>query len=372
MRILFCFFLFFIVSGCEDNFENANVEEINKVNQLRDAAIKYMADPEKALDYANEMLELAKAIGLTEEIGNAYNIIGGINRRQNNYVEALKYYQQSAEAFELAKDTVGMGKVYNNIGNIYRDISKFENALFFYQRALTAKTLVRDRSGIAVTNRNMAFVYQLLGDYEKAKDSYWTSLYTWKALKNEERMAQLYNDLGVVYDLYLDNNEAVNYNVEKNIIYNLHLNSLELNKRIHNQRGVGWAFNNIGISLVEKREFEDALTYFMQALKLKKSINDQEGLGATYNNIGGVYLSQEGKEDLALTYFDLAEQYAKGEELKKTYEYSITAFEKQGKFSLANSYLKKLEVLNAQLLEIKHREELAKIEARYAVEYAGL
>src|SRR5690606_34371663 len=126
-------------------------------------------------------------------------------------------------------------KVYNNIGNLYRDILRYDQAILFYQKSLTAKTLLRDKQGMAITNRNMAFVFQLKEDYERAKDSYWTSLYTWKTLGNEERMAQLYNDLGIIYDLMSQDDNNIENGIEKNIIYNLHKNSLELYEKANNQ-----------------------------------------------------------------------------------------------------------------------------------------
>ena len=325
--------LFF--SSCSDSFENEALiaSKKQKLDELHTAAKDNIGEPDKAFGYAEEMLVLAAEINSQADMGDAYNIMGAVSRSKNNYVSALKYYLQSSKAFELAHDTIGMAKVYNNIGNIYRDITKYDNAIRFYQKSLTAKTLLRDKEGMAVTNRNMAFVYQLKEDYERAKDSYWTSLYIWKTLKDEERMAQLYNDLGIIYDLILDKNLSSNYEVEKNIIYNLHLNSLEISQKIHNSKGIGYAYNNIATSLVEKKEYEKALSYLQQSVDLKSSVEDTEGLATTYNNIGYIYLYHKGNTETAIKYFKLAEKFAEEEELEKTYEYLSDTFEKKGNFS---------------------------------------
>src|SRR5690606_21033196 len=155
-----------------------------------------------------------------------------------------------------------------------------------YRKSLTAKTWLRDREGMAITHRNIAFVYQLLGEYEKAKDSYWTSLYTWKKLGDETRMAQLYNDLGIIYELILETRGSDSYDVEKNIIYNLHLNALELNKMNQNPKGMGWVYNNIATSYMEKEDFPRALQFLDKSISLKAKANDEEGLATTYNNYG--------------------------------------------------------------------------------------
>lgn len=367
-------FLALAFGGCSDSFDNEYEEKavVDKIIELAEKAKANISDVEKAQGYAENMLKLAKEVDAKSYMGDAYNILGSVNREKEKYVVALKHFLQSAKSFEQASDTLGMSKVYNNIGNIYRDIHQYDKAIVYYQKRLTLATLLKDKVRMAVTNRNMAFTYQLMEDYEKAKDSYWTSLYIWKTLKDEVRMAQLYNDLGIVYDLFLDNNNAPSYIAEKNIIYNLHLNSLELNKKLDNQKGVGWAFNNIGVSLLEKEDYDSALVYFNRALSLKEEIGDYEGLGATYNNLGYLYLSRNEEQHKAIGYLKLAERYAQEEELEKTYEYLISAYEDQGNYVEANHCLKKMDSLKKELLKNSHKEELARIEARYAIEYAGL
>lgn len=366
---------FFIFAGCSDILEEGNVADpltLNKIDELHEAAKANISNTEKAYGYVNEMLNLALEINSQKDVGNAYNILGAISRSEDNYVDALKFYLKSSKAFEESKDTVGMAKVYNNIGNIYRDISKLKSAINFYKKSLTLKTWLKDKEGMAITNRNIAFVYQLMKDYEKAKDSYWTSLYTWKNLGDEIRMAQLYNDLGIVYELILEKNGSENYLVEKNIIYNLHLNALELNKKRKNQKGMGWVYNNIATSYIERGDFAKALENLELSLELKLRLNDNEGLATTFNNFGLIYLNYYKDVELALTYFKKAENYADNRELKKTYEYLAGALERKGDFASAIVYIKKLDSVKDKLRQTQYKEELAQIEAKYSVEYAGL
>lgn len=378
MEKIFSFFIFstfLIFFGCSDILEENNLEDpliLGQISELHKAAKANIGDTEKAYEYASKMLNLAREINSQKDIGNAYNILGALSRTEDNYVDALKYYLKSSKAFEESKDSVGMAKVYNNIGNIYRDISKHSNAIHFYKRSLRLKTWLKDKEGMAITNRNIAFVYQLMEDYEKARDSYWTSLYIWKNIGNEIRMAQLYNDLGIVYELILEKEGSENYDVEKNIIYNLHLNALELNKKRKNQKGIGWVLNNIATSYIERGDFDKALEKLKQSLELKLRLKDDEGLATTYNNFGLIYLNHYKDLDTALTYFKKAEKYADHQELKKTYELLAEALESKGDFASAIVYIKKLDGVKEKLRKTQYKEELAQIEAKYSVEYAGL
>lgn len=361
--------------ACTDNLENENIVDsvtLSEINELHLDAKENIANTEKAYGYANKMLRLAQEIEAHKEVGNAYNILGALKRSENNYVDALKFYLNSSRSFELASDTVGLAKVYNNIGNIYRDIAKYNNALRFYRKSLTAKTWLKDREGMAITNRNIAFVYQLLEDYEKAKDSYWTSLYTWKKLGDETRMAQLYNDLGIIYELILESKGSDSYEVEKNIIYNLHLNALELNKMNQNQKGMGWVYNNIATSYMEKEDYANALRYLDKSVALKSKIEDKEGLATAFNNYGVIYVNYFKDPEKALSYFKEAEKYGDGAELVKTYENIAAVLESKRDYTAVISYMKKLDKIKENLRNSRYKEELAQIEAKYSVEYAGL
>jgi tetratricopeptide (TPR) repeat protein len=328
--------------GCTDNLENENIVDpftLSQINELHIEAKENINNTEKAYGYANEMLSLAAKINAQKQIGDAYNILGALNRSENNYVN---------------------------------DITKYDNAIRFYKKSLTAKTWLKDREGMAITNRNIAFVYQLMKDYEKAKDSYWTSLYTWKKLGDKNRMAQLYNDLGIIYELILESKGAANYDVEKNIIYNLHLNALELNKISKNQKGMGWVYNNIATSYMEKKDYVKALYYLDQSIDLKSKVADEEGLATAYNNYGVIYLNHFNNIQKALFYFKKAEEYGERAELLKTYESIASVLEKKGDFGSAIQYLKKLDKIKEDLRSSRYKEELAQIEAKYSVEYAGL
>ncbi len=375
----FFYLVFFSASltfmSCTDNFESEDIVDpvtLAKIDELHAQAKDNIANTEKAYGYANKMLSLALEINAKKEIGSAYNILGALSRSENNYVEALKFYLKSSKAFEDASDTVGLAKVYNNIGNIYRDIGKYNNAIRFYRKSLTAKTWLSDREGMAVTNRNIAFVYQLMKDYEKARDSYWTSLYTWKKLGDESRMAQLYNDLGIIYELILETKGSESYDVEKNIIFNLHLNALELNKMSQNQKGIGWVYNNIATSYMEKKDYTRALYYLDKSIDLKSKVNDEEGLATAYNNYGIIYLNHFKDSKKALFYFKEAEKYGESHELIKSYENMATVLEQEGDFPSVVHYLRKLDQVKEDLRSNRYKEELAKIEAKYSVEYAGL
>jgi signal transduction histidine kinase len=65
--------------------------------------------------------------------------------------------------------------------------------------------------------------------------------------------------------------------------------SLALSQQINYKKGIGNAFNTLGVSYHQKGEFTQALDYYKRSLEIRKEINDKKGSGFCYTNIGGVY-----------------------------------------------------------------------------------
>lgn len=362
-----------IAGSCRDSLENNVFEKDieSKIIQLSEAAKANIGDIEKAQQYAQEMLALAQEVEANKYIGDAYNIMGSINRNKENYVEALRSFLGSAQAFELANDTIGMTKAYNNLGNLYKDIQKYDKAIDYYQKSLTLHTLTKDRAGMAITSRNMALVYQNMENFEEAKDRYWSSLYIWKRLGDEKRMAQLYNDLSITYDLVLSNDIYMDFEAEKQITLNLNLNALKYYQKINDVNGLAKAYINIG-KIYAYQESDIPLQYFNKVLSLPLDQLAKKFLVIAHNNIGLMMLHRK-ENQLAADHFLKAEEYSSNEDSSLiTYEKLALLLEEQGNLSQAIVYYKKLNDLVRKIKFSQQSEELAKAETRYAIEYAGL
>lgn len=368
-----CLSLLLALAGCREYIETemANSEFEGRLKQLIEAAKSNIQNAEKAQSYAEEILAISTNVNDKSGIGNAYNILGSINRDKNNYLEALKHFLSSAQAFEGAHDTIGKAKAYNNIGNIYRDIQGYEKALTYYQKALTLHTLTRNKESMALTNRNTALIHQYMENYQEAKDSYWTALYIWKRLGNERRMAQIYNDLSIVYDMILEKGEYMNFEAEKQIALNLNLNALEYYKKTNDIDGLAKIYINIG-RVYTYQPSELPIHYFHKVLSLPSDRIDPKFKAIAHINLGLAMLhSNEGEK--ALEHFFEAEQYQTDEKISLvTYEKIAASLEQQGEVAQSIFYYKKLNDLRKKSRQVSWRDELARIEARYAIEYAGL
>ncbi|MEM9895922.1 MAG: tetratricopeptide repeat protein [Bacteroidota bacterium] len=144
-------------------------------NQPRRKAISIMniglihyrlEDYEKATEYFDSSLELARAIEAKLVIAHCYQKIGLVKRVQKEYEKAKEYYLQAIEMFEKVNDRSMLAYVHSNLAGIYSDEGDFQPAI---KELLLSKSLqeeIEDRVGLCYTLNNLGLAYrdlQLLG-----------------------------------------------------------------------------------------------------------------------------------------------------------------------------------------------------------------
>ncbi|WP_282080494.1 ATP-binding protein [Aquimarina algiphila] len=73
---------------------------------------------QKAIEQANLMLKLAKKNADSNNVGKAYYKIGYFYKKEDNYLEAFKYYNQSFKVLRNLKDSINAGKCLMAMSNI--------------------------------------------------------------------------------------------------------------------------------------------------------------------------------------------------------------------------------------------------------------
>jgi tetratricopeptide (TPR) repeat protein len=101
------------------------------------------------------------AAGARNNIGAVYD---GLGDRQR----ALEYYQQALPIAREVGDRAGEAATLNNIGGVYDGLGDRQRALECYQQALPIQREVGDRAGEAVTRFNIAMVHQNEGQLDLA------------------------------------------------------------------------------------------------------------------------------------------------------------------------------------------------------------
>ena len=128
-----------------------------------------MDNKDKALTYALQSLETAKAANVKSSIAYSYRLLGRIYRKQGKPDESLTAYKNAQELYQslLSKREVGETRV--SVGNIYFDKAQYANALNEYRAANKILKTIPDTLNMTYGYMAVAETYVQLKQYQKAK-----------------------------------------------------------------------------------------------------------------------------------------------------------------------------------------------------------
>lgn len=231
------------------------------------------------------------------------NNIGVIWKNKGNYLEALKYYEESIriKVNILSKDNISIAKSYVNIGLLQFRINNLDKAIQYYYKALEILKEGDNLSHPLLSNiyNNLGLIYQEKSDFGLAIEFYE------KALSIKEKKSQVANisiggtfeNLGVIYNIIGDFDKALLY-------YNKALKSKIINKG-ESHFSLGNTYNNIGLTYYKIKDFKNALIFYEKAMKIReKSIGIKNSLLAEIMLNKGTLLMDIGEFKNAIMIFE--------------------------------------------------------------------
>lgn len=118
---------------------------------------------------AAEVVKIARQNHLTEQLYDAYNILGNNHNQVGNRPEALTAFMEALQASATLNNPNKVATVENNIGLVYEGMKDFHKALEYYQKALATY-----KAGNAIlilqsiTGANVAESCNALGLFQQA------------------------------------------------------------------------------------------------------------------------------------------------------------------------------------------------------------
>ena len=125
-------------------------------------------DIDKALEYGNRGLSLARKLNYKEGIAKSYIFIGVAHYTNGNYNQAIFNYRQSLLIKEALNDKKGIAANLNNIGLIYHEQGENDKAIEYMEKSLVYAKQVRSVEIIKAAYKNLAAVYTIENNYRLA------------------------------------------------------------------------------------------------------------------------------------------------------------------------------------------------------------
>ncbi|OFY86311.1 MAG: hypothetical protein A3F72_10920 [Bacteroidetes bacterium RIFCSPLOWO2_12_FULL_35_15] len=270
-------------------------EDTSKVNEiLKVCALIRENDPDRTIEIAEKGIKLSQnldyKLGLAkciQNVGIAYHNKGNYEKAVDNYLKALKY-------FDELKDDNGIGTTYNLLGIVCRLQGNYKQAIEYYKKALQLSKESGDKKSYAGTLLNIGNVFYFSNDFESAIDYYQQANAIFLELGKKNEAATCLQNIGSIYfslskfDLALENYTKV----------------LDVRLGDNDQSLIAVALNNIGEVYKEKGDFHKAIEFINKSIIISKKTDAKETLRINYENMLDLY-SKQGNYKEAINYFKL-------------------------------------------------------------------
>jgi tetratricopeptide (TPR) repeat protein len=126
---------------------------------------------ESAAKYSYKVLSISESIKDTIGIASAYQQLGDIFLRQNNFEKAKGYFNRS---LQIIKDDNSyarinsLGSIYNNLGNVDSKCGLYKSSFIMYEKGLKYYERIKNSHGLANIYSNMGELFNRQKLYRKA------------------------------------------------------------------------------------------------------------------------------------------------------------------------------------------------------------
>ena len=235
------------------------------------------------LTFDNDIEHVSTLLELTDQLIN------------NNPNEALDYATQALEIAEQNNFTLAIAKSLNKISKINFGKGTLKIAMSMAFRALEISEENDLEQEVIIAQNNIGFIYNKLGDYDKSSKYFFECLKLSEDLGEAELIATSLNSIGYSYF------DQKNY--EKAFEY--YSKSLDIAREANIKIRISSGLNNVAAALGKLGDYEQYRSYVVQAIKINKEIGQSRFLTINYMNLGLYYKMVE-NADSSKFYYQMA------------------------------------------------------------------
>lgn len=277
--------------------------------------------------------------------------------------KALEYAENAVELAEKSENSEMLSKSLNNIGNVCFNQGFFELALTHYYRNLEIQKSLGNEKGIASALINIGAISLNMSNFEQAKAKFAEALKTFKELerklgakKYSVEIITIYNNLGIACQNLKEYKQAEIY----------YQTGIDLaRKAIDNTSLLANLLNNIASLLLNQNQPDEAYGPINEALDIRLRIGDKNGQAQSYRTFAAYYI-EKGNSDKTLEYlykgYDLALAIGNISLQSFLVNKLFIEYDKMGKSDSALKYHIILTSLEAEMNNQETQRELTRIE----------
>ncbi|WP_411895136.1 adenylate/guanylate cyclase domain-containing protein [Winogradskyella sp. A2] len=278
-----------IADSLAKSYKNNNLFGIKKLELLRELAFNELNNPELALKYADELIELAKLENNNKYLHSGYLQKGYYYFNNGDIELALEAFFKSAESAKKAEFIEGQGVVYAVIADSYVVNENFETADNYYNQALTLIEKTNDSIHLASILLNAGDAHFNNGKYDAALINFEKSGLIFEKINYLAGIAYNKGNIGMVY-AEQGRDELAESNINE---------AIEILEEQEDYYPISIYLTYMSDIYLRKKDFNTALAYLEKSLNLAKQYGLKDQISDANLKLSEFH---EGKGDLASAY----------------------------------------------------------------------
>lgn len=205
-------------------------------------------------------------------IAKSYYELGTLFHDQNNYVQAIDYYEKSVSLCETLEDSLNIVSGYSALGTNHRENKDLERALEYNQAALDliptiSSEKLKKRSRLQpYAEMNMGSLLLAMKEYDRAKEHLDNSIRLFKEIKYTPGLASAFLDYGNLLEELGTQQEAIDV-FKEGLVIAEGMKALNRMAEFHHALAIGYQ---------RIEQIQDAYHHLSQYATLKDRIVNQE------------------------------------------------------------------------------------------------
>lgn len=239
-------------------------------------------DPEKALLYTKDALDLSQKISFEKGIAQAYTYIGVVYYNIGEYSVAMENQLKALEIAERIGEKRIIRSNYDYIASIFRSQGFPDRALEYQFKCLEVANELGEKNVIAGTYNNIALIQQETGMLDSALKNYLLAIKINEETRDKNGVARIYNNMAFIYF------DRKQWNDAKDLLSK----GIQLCKEIDDKTLEAALQINLGTAFAQLHEYPIAYTYLNQGLKMAKEIGSKDLITNAYGTLSDTYEQQ--------------------------------------------------------------------------------
>jgi tetratricopeptide (TPR) repeat protein len=235
-----------------------------------------LGDLQKALDYAQQSIEIKREIGDRQGEAASLHQMSIIYQTLGDLNQALKLSQDSIEIEREIGNRQGEAGSLHQMSIIYQTLGDLNQALQLSQDSIEIQREIGNRQGEAGSLHVLSMIYQTLGDLNQALKLSQDSIEIEREIGNRQGEAGSLHQMSMIYQTLGNLNQALQFSQD----------SIEILREIGNRQGEAGSLAQMAQIARQQGDAVLERELRLQAAEIRGSIGDYGGLVITLTNLG--------------------------------------------------------------------------------------